>query len=93
MREPVVSQIAGLVADRLDDDREDRHGQDERREQQVKLRDHPDGDAAPDDGKGPVLRLLVGLLLGCLAAAAASAACPAAADARRRSRQERGKAL
>ena len=64
MREPVVSQISGLVADRLDDEREDRDGQDERREQQVELRDHPDGHAAPDDGKAPVLGLLVGLRLG-----------------------------
>ena len=58
----------GLVADRLDDEREDRDGKDERREQQVKLRDRPDGHAASDDGKRPVLGLLVGLRLGCLAA-------------------------
>ena len=64
VREPVVSQISGLVADRLDDEREDGDGKDERREQQVKLRDHPDGDAASDDGERPVLRLLVGLVLG-----------------------------
>ena len=59
--------IAGLVADRLDDEREDRDGEDERRKQQVQLRDHPDGDAAADDGEGPVLRLLVrfvGILCG-----------------------------
>ena len=49
--EPVVSHIPGLVADRLDDEREDRDGEDERREQQVQLRDRPDRDAAPDDGK------------------------------------------
>ena len=47
--------ISGLVADRLDDEREDGDGQDERREQQVQLRDHPDGDAAADDGERPVL--------------------------------------
>ena len=64
VREPVVSQVSGLVADRLDDEREDRDGEDERREQQVQLRDHPDGDAAADDGEGPVLGLLVGLRLG-----------------------------
>ena len=64
MREPVVSRISGLVADRLDDEREDRDGQDERREQQVELRDRPDGHAAPDDGERPVLGLLVGLVLG-----------------------------
>ena len=58
VREPVVSQISGLVADRLDDEREDRNGKDERREQQVELRDRPDGHAAADDGKGPVLGLL-----------------------------------
>ena len=60
MREPVVAPIPGLVADRLDDEREDGDGEDEGREQQVQLRDHPDGDAAPDHGNGPVLRLLVG---------------------------------
>ena len=64
VREPVVSQVAGLVADRLDDEREDGDGEDERREQQVQLRDHPDGDAAADPGNGPVLRLLVGLRRG-----------------------------
>ncbi len=64
VRQPVVAQVSGLVADRLDDEREDRDGKDERREQQVKLRDHPDGHPAPDDGKGPVLRLLVRLCLG-----------------------------
>ena len=47
--EPVVSRITGLVADRLDDEREDRHGQDEGREQEVELRDRPDRDAAADD--------------------------------------------
>ena len=64
VREPVVSQISGLVADHLDDEREDWDGQDERREQQVELRDRPDGHAAPDDGKGPVLGLHVGLCPG-----------------------------
>ena len=64
VREPVVSQISGLVADRLDDEREDRDGKDERREQQVELRDRPDGHAASDDGKRPVLGLLVGLRPG-----------------------------
>ena len=63
VREPVVSRISGLVADRLDDEREDGDGQDERREQQVQLRDHPDGHAAADEGKRPVLRLLVRLVL------------------------------
>ena len=66
VREPVVARISGLVADRLDDEREDRNGQDERREQQVELRDHPDGHAASDDGKRPVLGLVVGLRLGLL---------------------------
>ena len=64
VREPVVSHVSRLVADRLDDEREDWDGQDERREQQVKLRDRPDGHAASDDGKRPVLGLLVGLRLG-----------------------------
>ena len=64
VREPVVSQISGLVADRLDDEREDWDGKDERREQQVELRDRPDGHAAPDDGKRPVLGLRVGLCPG-----------------------------
>ena len=64
VREPVVSQISGLVADHLDDEREDRDGKDERREQQVELRDRPDGHAAPDDRKGPVLGLRVGRCLG-----------------------------
>ena len=64
VREPVVSRISGLVADRLDDEREDRDGQDERREQQVELRDRPDGDAAADDRERAVLGLLVGLRLG-----------------------------
>ena len=60
VREPVVSQISGLVADRLDDERENGNGQDERGEQQVELRDRPDGDAAPDHGEPPVLGLRVG---------------------------------
>ena len=60
MRQPVVPQISRLVADHLDDDREEWNGKDERREQEVELRNHPDGDAAPDDRKGTVLRLLVG---------------------------------
>ena len=64
VREPVVSPISGLVADRLDDEREDGDGKDERREQQVELRDRPDGDAAPHDRKGAVLRLRVRLRLG-----------------------------
>ena len=64
VREPVVFLVSRRVADRLDDDREDRDGKDERRKQQVELRDHPDGHAAPDDGEGPVLSLLVGLGLG-----------------------------
>jgi len=66
VREPVVPRIAGLVADRLDDEREDRDGKDERREQQMQLRDRPDGDAASDDGKPPVLGLRVGLVLDLL---------------------------
>jgi hypothetical protein len=61
VREPVVSPISGLVADCLDDEREDGDGKDERREQQVKLRDRPDGHAAPDDRNSPVRGLLVGL--------------------------------
>ena len=64
VREPVVSHISRLVADRLDDEREDGDGKDERREQQVELRDRPDGHAASDDGKRPVLGLLVGLVPG-----------------------------
>ncbi len=64
VREPVVFLVSRLVADRLDDDREDRDGKDERRKQEVELRDHPDGDAAPNDGERPVLRLLVGRRLG-----------------------------
>ena len=62
--QPVVALVSGPVADELDDQREDRHGEHEGREQQVELRDDPDRDAAPDDGKRPVLGLLVGLLLG-----------------------------
>ncbi len=61
--QPVVSQISSLVADRFDDEREDWDGQDERREQQVQLRDHPDGHAASDDGEPPILGFLVGLVL------------------------------
>ena len=64
VREPVVSRVSGLVADHLDDDGEERNGKDEGREQQVKLRDRPDGHAAPDDGEGSVLGLLVDLRLG-----------------------------
>ena len=64
MREPVVSQIPGLVADRLDDEGEDGDGEDEGGKQQVQLRDHPDRDAAADDREPAVLRLLVGLVLG-----------------------------
>ena len=56
--------IPGFVTDQLDDEREDWDGKDERREQQVELRDGPDGHAASDDGEPPVLRLLVGLVLG-----------------------------
>ena len=59
--EPVVAQITGLVADRLDDEREYRHGQDERRKQEVELRDRPDRDAAADDREPPVLGLFVWL--------------------------------
>ena len=59
--EPVVPLVSGLVADRLDDEREDGDGEDERREQQVQLGDHPDGHAAADDREGAVLRLFVGL--------------------------------
>ena len=61
VREPVVSHVSCLVADRLDDDREDRDGEDERREEQVQLRDRPDRHAAADDGEPPVLGLHVGL--------------------------------
>ena len=64
MREPVVSQIAGLVTDRLDDHREDRDRKHERREQQVQLRDRPDGHAASDDRKRSVRGLFVGFVLG-----------------------------
>ena len=93
VREPVVSQISGLVADRLDDEREDRDGKDERREQQVELRDRPDGDAAPDDGEGPVLGLHVGLRLGrrFRGGSLGGQSLPRAASGRR-SRQEPGTA-
>ena len=57
-------RIAGLVADDLDDEGEERNGKDEGREQQVELRDRPDGHTAPNDGKSPVLGLLVDLCLG-----------------------------
>ena len=70
--------ISGLVADRLDDEREDRDGKDERREQQVELRDRPDGHAAPDDRKGPVLGLHVGLCPGLRLRVGLSAASPSA---------------
>ena len=56
--------ISGLVADRLDDQREDGDGKHERREQQVQLRDRPDGHAAADDGERSVRGLFVGFLLG-----------------------------
>ena len=94
VREPVVSQISGLVADRLDDEREDGDGKDERREQQVQLRDHPDGDAAPDDGNRPVLGLLVGLLARALFCRVGfSPACPAAGGRLARSRTGGGGSL
>ena len=80
MREPVVPEIPGLVADRLDDEREDGDGEDEGCEEQVQLGDHPDRDAAADDREPPILRLTVGLVLGLFAAAAAAAA-PASAGA------------
>src|SRR6266849_1724001 len=54
VREPVVPQISGLVADRLDDEREDGDGKNERREQQVKLRDHPYRHAASDEDSASV---------------------------------------
>ena len=62
--EPVVSLVTRLVADRLDQNREDRDGKDERREQEVELRHRPDGHAAPDDGEAPVLGLDVRLCPG-----------------------------
>ena len=94
VREPVVSQISGLVADRLDDEREDRDGQDERREQQVELRDHPDGDAAADDGERPVLAPPRRALSWALSAAAAclGGQSRGAGRLRRRSRQGPGTA-
>ena len=77
--EPVVAPIPRLVADHLDEHREDRDGKDERREQEVELRHRPDGDAAADDGEGPVLGLDVRLGLGAaVSAAALSASSPAA---------------
>ena len=92
VREPVVSQISSLVADHLDDEREDWNGKDERREQQVELRDRPDGHAASNDGKGPVLRLLVGLRLGLrLRVCLLGGQSLRAGRLRRRSRQEPGK--
>jgi hypothetical protein len=54
---PVVSQVSGLVTDHLDDECEEWNGKDEGREQQMELRDRPDGHAAPDDGEGSVLGL------------------------------------
>ena len=93
VREPVVSQISGLVADRLDDEREDRDGKDERREQQVELRDRPDGHAASDDGERPVLGLHVGLRLGLASPRRPSRRpVPPRAASGRRSRQGPGKA-
>ena len=93
VREPVVSLISGLVADHLDDEREDRDGQDERRKQQVELRDRPDGHAAPDDRKGACIDLRVGRCLGLgLRVGRSRRPVPPRAALRRRSRQEPGKA-
>ena len=93
VREPVVSQISGLVADHLDDEREDRDGKDERRKQQVELRDRPDGHAAPDDGKGAVLGLRVGRCLGLASPRRPPRRpVPPREALRRRSRKEPGKA-
>ena len=64
VREPVVSQIPGLVADRLDDEGKDGDGEDEGGKEQVQLSDHPDRDAAADDREPAILRLHVGLVLG-----------------------------
>ena len=64
VREPVVAHILGLVADHLDDEREERNGKDEGRKQEVELRDRPDGDAAPDDRERPVFDLRVRLCAG-----------------------------
>ena len=64
MREPVVALISGLVADHFDDQREDRDGEDEGREEQVQLRHRPDRDTAADDGEASILGLDVRLRLG-----------------------------
>ena len=59
VRELVVSRISGLVADHLDDECEEGHGKDERREQQVQLRDRPDRHTTANDRERPVLGFLV----------------------------------
>ncbi len=70
----VVALVAGLVADELDDQREHRHGEHERGEQQVQLRQHPDDHAAADPAdlavslflvdQSGVLLIALGLLVG-----------------------------
>jgi hypothetical protein len=92
VRELVVSQIAGLVADHLDDEREDRYGKDEGREQQMELRNRPDGDAAADDGDGTILGLRVRRCLGLRCPQLLPRrSIPAFAVSDRRPRPERGK--
>ena len=80
--EPVVSLITRLVADRLDQNREDRDGKDERREQEVELRHRPDGHAAADDGEGRYSASTYGFALAAASAAALSAASPCGARRR-----------
>ena len=93
VREPVVSQISRLVADRLDDQREDRDGKDERREQQVELRNRPDGHAASDDWEGSGTRpRRTALPEPSLPRLLSRRPVPARAASGRRSRKEPGKA-
>ena len=60
VRELVVALLLLHVADELDDEGEQRHREDERREQQVELRQHPHGHPAADERHRAVLGLLVG---------------------------------
>ncbi len=62
VRQLVVALVPVQPADELDDQGEQRHRQHEGGEQQVQLRQHPDGDAAADHRKAPIGLLDVGLL-------------------------------
>ena len=59
----MVPLFSGLVANRFDDEREDGDGEDEHGEEQMQLRDGPDGHAAADNGEPAVFGRLVGLHL------------------------------